>query len=315
MSARAPRPEEDFFQPFRLEAVAASGRLVRLGSVVDAVLARHDYPAPVAMLLAETLALAALLAGAFKYDGVFTLQIKGEGPVRILVADVMSSGGMRGYAQFNATALAAASAAGAANGGARTPVARLLGSGYLAFTVDQGLTVDRYQGIVELTGATLADCIHHYFRQSEQLRAAVKVAVEGDAAAGWRAGAIMVQKLASAGAQPESGARMGADDEDDWRTAVALMGSSTSDELVDTARHPHALLWRLFNETGVRVFRPRALHVECRCNRAKVANTLRSFPRAEIEELKIDERVVVTCEFCGAKYDFDAPALAALYDT
>src|SRR5262249_10686585 len=140
----------------------------------------------------EAITLAVLLAGALKYDGVFTLQTKGDGPVRLMVADVTTAGAVRGYAQFDAGKLAAAGP------GALGSVPRLLGAGYIASTVDPGEHTQRYQGIVELQGATLAECAHHYFRQSEQLQAGIKVAVgrvPGTDGPRWRAGGLMMQRI------------------------------------------------------------------------------------------------------------------------
>ena len=125
-------------------------------------------------MLGEAIALAVALARALKYEGVFTLQTKGDGPMRMMVADVTTAGAVRGYAQVDAGAARARAAAAPAVQGS---VPRLLGAGYLALTVDQGEHTERYQGIVELTGATLAECVHHYFRQSEQVEAGLKVAV------------------------------------------------------------------------------------------------------------------------------------------
>src|SRR5262245_23322940 len=206
-----PVPLDDLIQPFKLEGQAVRGRLVRLGPLLDVILHRHQYPDAVATLLAEMLALSAALAGALKYEGVFTLQTKGDGPIRLMVADVTSSGDVRGYAQFDAERLAAI---GATAEGSSLSVPRLLGAGYLAFTVDQGQHTERYQGIVELTGATLAECVHHYFRQSEQFEAAIKLAAGRSAPDGtWRAGALMLQRL-----PPEAGAAE--DVEDGWRRAL-----------------------------------------------------------------------------------------------
>src|SRR5260221_8195049 len=198
----AVRPTDDVIQPFQIDGPGLRGRLIRLGASVDAVLGRHDYPEPVARLLGETLALAAALSGALKYDGVFSLQTKGDGPIRMMVVDVTSEGAMRGYAAFDAERLAAATAA---VGGAplAAPVPRLLGQGHLAFTVDQGPDTERYQGIVELVGGTMADCAHHYFRQSEQLQAGIRLAsgraAGPDGSLCWRAGALMLQRLPGPG--------------------------------------------------------------------------------------------------------------------
>lgn len=292
---------DDLVQPFKIEGQAVRGRLVRLGPLVDSVLGRHRYPQAVATLLAEMLALAGALAGMLKYDGVFTLQTKGNGPIRMMVADVTSGGDVRGYAQFDADQLAGI---GGGEGGIGASVPRLLGSGYLAFTVDQGSHTERYQGIVELDGATLADCVHHYFRQSEQLDAVVKVAA-GRVAGSWRCGALMLQRL-----PPTAGA---ADEvEDGWRRALAFMASSTDAELLDPRLPPNDLLYRLFHEDGVRVFTPSDLRPGCRCTRERVERVLRSLPAAEVADLTVDGMIVATCEFCSAAYSFSEADVAAL---
>lgn len=319
------RPPDDLIQPFQIESFPLRGRLVRLGPTIDAILSRHDYPEPVANLLGETIALAALLASAMKFDGIFTLQTKGDGPVNLLVADVMSTGDIRGYAGYDEDKLQAA-----LDGPVSAPVPMLLGAGYLAFTVDQGRHTERYQGIVELTGGTMAECVHYYFRQSEQLDAAIQVAVGKAGANGamhWRAGGLMLQHV-----PPEGGYEGGAhddmgdkgsynwdldaqEDEDGWRTSVALMGSLTGRELLMPTLAPRDLLYRLFHEVGVRAFEPEKLFDSCRCSRERVANTLASLPRDEIIACKDEEtgEVIVTCEFCSATYRFDDEGLEALY--
>lgn len=262
------------------------GRLVRLGASVDEVLSRHDYPEPVARLLGETLALAAALSGALKYDGVFSLQTKGDGPIRMMVADITSQGAMRGYAAFDEDALH--DALGDAAGGAplSAPVPRLLGRGHLAFTVDQGPDTERYQGIVELSGGTLADCVHHYFRQSEQLQAGVRIAcgrtAAPDGSTRWRAGALMLQRLPGHGGPAAEDLDEGDDDsgDDDWRRSLLMMGSSTQAELIDPRLTPDQLLFRLFHEDGVRVYAPHLVSAGCRCSRERVTRMLRALPRA-----------------------------------
>ncbi len=284
-------PLGDFVQPFQIEASGLRGRLVRLGPVIDSVLGRHAYPEPVANLLAEMLALAAVLASALKYDGVFTLQVKGAGPIRLMVADVTSGGDMRGFAQFDGDLLEGLDAL--------PSVPRALGAGYLAFTVDQGEHSERYQGIVELVGASLVDCVHHYFRQSEQIRAGIKLAVAGgEGERHWRAGALMLQRL------PRGGLAEDGDGDEDWRDALILMASATAAELVDAELPANDLLYRLFHEDGVRVFTPAAFRPGCRCSRERVETVLRSFGPDDLESVTVEGRVVVTCEFCNARYDF-----------
>jgi molecular chaperone Hsp33 len=306
------RLRDDLVQPFQIDPFRLRGRLVRLGSLLNEILTRHSYPEPVAVMLGEAIALAVALAGALKYDGVFTLQTKGDGPIRLLVADVTTAGAVRGYAQFDEAKLAKAMAAGEV----AHSVPRLLGAGYLAFTVDQGEHAERYQGIVELQGASLAECTHHYFRQSEQVEAGLKVAVARvpDASGGkpsWRGGSLMIQRL-----PPEGQAAAQEAAEDGWRRAMILMSSCTAQELVDPALTPEALLLRLFHEDGVRVYRRHSLTAQCRCSRERVERVLRMLPADELAALTTQEGdVVVTCEFCSTRYRFDDAEVHALVDT
>jgi molecular chaperone Hsp33 len=313
--ARATPAPDDQVQPFHIEGQPVMGRLVRLGPLVDEVVRRHDYPPDVATLLAEMLALAAGLSSLLKYQGVFTLQVKGDGPVSLMVVDTTSDGDLRGYASYDAERLARRAAEG---GGPHAPVPRLLGSGYLAFTVDQGGHTDRYQGIVELTGATLVDCVQHYFRQSEQLATGIKLAVGASPASpggGWRAGVLLLQRLPEEGVQGAKSFRAEGEEADDgWRRSLVLMSSATTAELLDRDLAATDLLFRLFHEDGVRVTAPHALRARCRCSRQRVETVLKSLPRDEIESLKVDGEVVVTCEFCSRSYGFADADLAAIYE-
>ncbi|MDE2229974.1 MAG: Hsp33 family molecular chaperone [Alphaproteobacteria bacterium] len=299
------RTSDDIVQPFQVDPFRLRGRLVRLGPLLDRILTRHDYPAPVATMLGEAIALAISLSGALKYDGVFTFQTKGDGPIRLLIADVTTAGAVRGYAQFDADKLAALGPETALT------VPRLLGAGYLALTVDQGEHTERYQGIVALEGASLAECVHHYFRQSEQVEAGIKVAVAQrpgpDGRARWRGGTLMIERL------PKDGGAAAREAEDEgWRRAMVLMATGTSDELLNPGLAPEALLFRLFHEEGVRAYRPHALAAKCRCSRERVERMLTALPTRDLAELVIDCKLVVTCEFCNTTYGFDEEAVAAL---
>lgn len=301
-----PAIPDDLVQPFEIEPFHLRGRLVRLGPVLDTIVKRHDYPPPVATMLGEAIALAVALASALKYEGVFTLQTKGDGAIRLLVADISSTGAVRGYAQYDAAKLAQATA-----GGATTSVPRLMGAGYLAFTVDQGEDTERYQGIVALEGATLAECIHHYFRQSEQIATGIKVAVRRDAGGSWRGGCLTVQRPPAEERSETMGTGEAA--EDGWRRALILMASSTSEELTDADLSPEALLFRLFHEDGVRVFRTHEVRAECRCSRERIERVLLALPADERRDLgEADGSVTATCEFCNQSYRFDAAAVAAI---
>ncbi len=297
---------DDIVQPFQIDPFRLRGRLVRLGPALDRILTRHDYPAPVATLLGEAITLAISLSGALKYEGVFTLQTKGDGPIRLLVADVTTAGAVRGYAQFDAAKLTQLSPE------VGSSVPRLLGAGYLALTVDQGEHTERYQGIVALEGATLAECVHHYFRQSEQVEAGIKVAVgqrrDPDGQLRWRGGTLMIERLPKDG-----GAEAAREAEDEgWRGAMVLMATGTSEELLDPELTPEALLFRLFHEDGVRVYRPHALAAQCRCSRERVERMLVALPPRDLDDLAVDGKLIVTCEFCNAAYSFNEEAVAAM---
>ncbi|WP_366657601.1 Hsp33 family molecular chaperone HslO [Fodinicurvata sp. EGI_FJ10296] len=306
---------DDIVQPFMIELSGLRGRMLRLGPMLDDILGRHDYPLPVARLLGETVALACLLSSGLKYEGIFTLQISGDGPVSLVVADVTSAGQVRGYARYS---------------GQPVPVdpdspLSLVGDGRMAFTVDQGEDTDRYQGIVALTGPTLADSFRHYFKQSEQLEVGVALSVgpaavspgtgrsdgqsvgqSDDRATGsWRAGAIMIQRL------PDQERIVPAVDRDElWSRAMIFMESATQQELLDPGLKTTDLLLRLFHEDGVRVFEPLAYHRGCRCSRERILTTLASFQPEERESLQTDGRIEVVCEFCNTAYEIDADEIA-----
>ena len=294
----AQRIADDLLRPFQLERSALRGRLVRLGDALDRILTRHDYPEPVGQLLGELLVLAAALAGGLRFQGTFSLQAKGSGPVSLLLADYTHDGAMRGYARFDAERIDAGS-----------DLAALLGDGRLALTVDQGDAGAAYQSIVELSGASLTECMQTYFRQSEQLKTGLKIAVGRVADNGtwrWRGGGLMVQRLAD---QPVDEAH-----QEDWHRTMLLLGTATDAELLDAGLPADALLYRLFHEEGVRVFAPQDLRFGCRCTRERVEKLLRSFPDAEVEEMRQDDGLlVVTCQFCNAGFRFDEAQLARLH--
>lgn len=296
---------DDSVLPFLLESSGIRGRLARLGPLADTIIERHNYPEPVAELLGELLVLAAALSSLMKYDGIFTLQTKGDGPVGMMVADVTTEGILRGFAGYDEEKLAAALKDSDQNADAGRQ--HLLGSGYIAFTVDQGDHTERYQGIVELTGESLAESVQHYFRQSDQIQAGVLLAA-GRVAGAWRASALILQSL------PESEIEKAlAIDEDAWRRAMVLQASCSNDELLSPELPMNDLLFRLFHEEGVRVFKSRPVTAGCRCSRDRLAMVLGSLPREEIEELKVDGEVVITCEFCTTDYRFDEATLSDIY--
>ncbi len=290
----------DMIQPFQVEGPGLRGRMVRVGPALQKALGPHNYPPVVGALLGETVATALILASSLKYDGIFTLQTSSDGPIGMLMADVINGGVFRCYARYNTDRLAILNET---PGEASLP--HYLGAGHMAFTVDQGPDAERYQGITELTGASMVDCAHAYFQKSEQLQTAMVIHSDADAGL---AGAIMIQQL------PEQKDAMD-DDDEDWRRAVILMSSVKSEELLDSDLKPGKLLYRLFHEEGVRLFDQQPVRNECRCSSGKVEKTLKSFPRTEIEDMREDGIVIVTCEFCKTAYEFDDDALDRLYST
>jgi molecular chaperone Hsp33 len=295
-------PNVDLLRPFQLERSHLRGRLVRLGGTVDYVLKAHDYPAAVSDLLGQLLVLAGALAGGLKFDGRFSLQIRADGPVRLLVADCTNGGEMRGYASFDAERVAEVA-------DADEPPMALLGGGLLALTVDQRASGGEVsQGIVELGGDTLADCMLNYFHRSEQVRTGIRVAVGRDPVTDrWHAGAIVMQAL------PAPDQRQLPEAEDDWRRAMVLLGTASDEELLDPLLRPDDLLFRLFHEDGVRVFTPLALNPGCGCDEERVWNMLRSFPLDDLEGMRQEDGgITVTCQFCSRVYRFDQDRLGAL---
>lgn len=285
---------DDLVQPFMIETSGLSGRLVRLGTTIDTILNRHEMAESVKVLLGKVLALGAGLSTALKFDGIFTIQIKGDGPVSMIVADVTSDGDIRGYAQVTGDLPPEEEALA-------SPVAKLLGTGYLAFTVDQGPDMERYQGIVELKGDNIEDSIDYYFEQSEQFASKVHLAAGKTPEGQWRACCLVLQRL------PEEGGTGKAreDGVEDWHRACTLMKSATDQEMLDSRLNANDLLLRLFHEDGVRVFDPKPLDVGCRCSRDKIGAVLKKLSDEDLEHALVDDKLSVNCEFCNISFEFD----------
>ncbi|HSI41991.1 MAG TPA: Hsp33 family molecular chaperone [Xanthobacteraceae bacterium] len=321
--ARSPSfdPVDDLVTPFQLDALDVRGRVVRLGSALDAVLAHHDYPAPVKRLLGEAVALTVLLGSTLKMAGRFILQTRTDGPVDLLVVDYTAPSDVRAYARFDAARLAEVDAKSAGRG-RPTESGALLGRGHLAMTIDHGPSINRYQGVVALEGGGLEEAAHQYFQQSEQIPTRVRLAVAeefraGTAGSGWRAGGLMVQFVPTEGGRvqpvdlapgdaPHGTPAHDVPQDDAWLEAQSLVGTLEDVELVDAALSSERLLFRLFHERGVRVFEAETIAARCSCSRERVLNVLASFPSHERAELVEDEAVAVTCEFCGRVYRFSA---------
>lgn len=293
---------DDIVAAFSLDRAPVRGRTVRIGAeALDPILQRHDYPRPVAMLLGEALALAALVGSLLKAEGRLVVQAQGEGPVSLLVAEYNVGGGLRGYARI------AEGQAEALEANRMSP-ASLLGAGHLVLTLDQGDNKTSYQGVVPLDGATLAECAENYFRVSEQTETCIKLAVgelySNEAPPLWRAGGILLQRLAADDAR--------GDPEEDWNRASILFATLQDEELVDPALAADRLLYRLFHEEGARMDTPAALADRCTCNEERLTGVMRQFPTEELHDLIEDDgKIHARCQFCSREYLIDPNLVGA----
>ncbi len=295
-------PADDLAAAFQIEGWPVRGRIVRLGQTIDAILSAHAYPEPVAALLGEACALAALVGSSLKFEGRLIVQAQGDGPVRYVVADYDTQGHMRGYCRFDEEAVEAASQ-GFARPGARS----LLGEGVFVMTLDRGPDFERTQGITPIEGESLSLAAEHYFQQSEQIPTKVRLAVGSvvtEAGVGWRAGGALIQLIAGDDARGST--------EEAWDRSRALFQTLADDELLDPTITPETLLFRLFHEDGVRLEDARALVAQCRCSRERIAGVLTSFqPEERAEMVEADGKIRVTCEYCATVYELAPEEITA----
>lgn len=299
----------NIIQPFQLETSSYRGRLVQLEDVLDQIIVAHQYPDILSQLLGETITLCCLLSSMLKYEGTFILQVQGDGPIKMVMADMTSDGQVRACANYDPERLqnCADQLAIFSKQSCQDPynkMAQLFGQGYIAFTVDQGDNTDRYQGIVELKGDSLIDCVQHYFYQSEQINTGIKIGV-GKYEGVWKSTGIMLQSLPEERFQDGDLSGYGNTQEDDWRRSMIFLESCTYEELLDPAIDPNNLLIRLFHEEGVRVFEPIFVEKYCRCSEEKVVSILSSMGNDERDDLVVDGVIAMTCEFCNQNYIFD----------
>ena len=295
-------PVDDIAAAFQIEGWPVRGRLVRLGETVDTILSAHTYPEPVAALLGEACALAALVGSSLKFEGRLIVQAQGDGPVRFVVADYDTDGTMRGFCRFDPDAVAAASA-----GFSRPGAQALLGKGLFVMTLDRGPDFERTQGITPIEGESLSLCAEHYFQQSEQVPTRVKLAVGAitDATGThWRAGGAMIQIIAADDARGST--------EEVWDRSRALFQTLADDEMLDPTITPETLLFRLFHEDGVRLEDARPLKAVCRCSKDRIGAVLASFDPVELADMVEDDgKIRVTCEYCSTVYELEPEEVAA----
>ena len=274
--------------PFMVDDSGLHGRFVRLGSVIDDILNRHPIDDKARALLGEFMVMGAGMATSLKFEGLFTLQTSSDGVIPMMVADLTTDGQVRGYAQIKGDVAAITD----------TTIPNMLGKGYGAFTVDQGRDMERYQGIIELFGDTLSDTLRHYYEQSQQVEGTFKIAC-GKTASGWRAGAILVQRLAL-----EESKRDTAMEEENWRRCSAFVESLTDDEILDIDMTADRLLFNLFHEEGVRLYEPQPLLDKCRCDGERIRSSLSQMSTDDLHYAAVDGVIETHCDFCQKKRKF-----------
>ena len=294
MSTTSIAPEETGFDQilaFSIPERNARGRLVRLGPVLDTVLSAHAYPTPIRHLLAEALALTALIGSLLKDDGSqLTIQAQTEGGiVKLLVCDYRD-GELRGYVQHDEARLAGL--------GANPSLTALFGKGYLAVTFDLAATGQRYQGIVPLEGETLAEACESYFAQSEQVPTLIRIGVRGTAGQ-CIAGGMLIQHLA----EGEDGReRLHVQlDHPEWEHVAVLGGSVRHEELIEPTLSLEQIVWRLFHQEGdVLIHHGAPMKRGCRCTEAHYRAVLSRFPEEERADMRDEAGLVnVDCAFCS----------------
>ena len=303
----------DQLHKFLFEGLPVRGVLVRLGSSWRELLSRrtsasdggHAFPAPVRSLLGEMAAASVLMQANLKFNGALILQMHGDGPVKLAVAE----------AQPDLSFRATAKVVGEVPGDARlAAMLNVHGQGRCAITLDPK---DRhpgqqpYQGVVPLHGdqreplQKLSQVLEHYMLQSEQLDTCLVLAANDAVAAG-----LLIQRLPMAGGANLAGEVIVSADEDhigrnqDYQRIALLAATLTSDELLSLS--PAELMHRLFWEETLRVFEPQTPRFGCRCSRERVAGMLRGLGADEVLSLVAERgEAEVACDFCGAMYRFD----------
>ncbi|WP_298428779.1 Hsp33 family molecular chaperone HslO [uncultured Jannaschia sp.] len=316
---------DDTVLPFQLDASDIRGRIARLDGVLERVLEQHDYPPAVESLVAEMATLTALIGQTIKLRWKLSLQVRGDGPARLIATDYYgptedgAPARIRAYASYDQDRQAEMTLAGA------TPF-ELIGKGYFAILIDQGPDMAPYQGITPIAGGSLASCAETYFAQSEQIPTRFALAHGRSTLAGgpeqWRAGGVMLQHMPKAGMSVtgEGGTGEGglmaasdvldADAGENWNRVNILLDTTEELELIGPTLAPTDLLVRLFHDEGPRVFDPQPVRFGCSCSADKVRQSLSIYSARDIGHMTTDEGIVTAdCQFCGAHYEFQPETL------
>lgn len=310
---------DDTVLPFQLDHADVRGRMARLDGVLERVLSQHNYPAVIEGLVAETMLLTALIGQTMELRWKLSLQVRGDGPARLIATDYFApieAGGparMRAFASFDSERLS--------DGDAFSQIGR----GYFAVLIDQGSGTEPYQGITPIAGGSLASCAETYFAQSEQLPTKFALSYGRSTLAEgperWRAGGVMLQHmpkaspLMSGGGSGEGGLLsagdiLAGDDEENWTRASLLLDTVEDLELVGPSLQPTDLLVRLFHDEAPRVFDTQKVEFGCTCSADKVRQSLSIYSAKDIAHMTTEDgKVTADCQFCGAHYEFEPGTL------
>ncbi len=303
---------DDTVLPFQLDRSDVRGRVARLDGVLDNVLAQHDYPPVVEALVAEMALLTALIGQTIKLRWKLSLQVRGDGPIRLIATDYYgptadgAPARIRAYASYDKDRLDL-------NGESFAQV----GKGYFAVLIDQGEGNTPYQGITPIAGGSLTECAKTYFAQSEQLPTRFSLTYgksqEPGEAASWRAGGIMLQMMPKASpfaveaiTNEDGLAALEPEAEENWLRANVLLDTVEELELIGPSVPPTELLLRLFHEETPRVFDKQPIKFGCSCSEDRVRQSLSIYSAKDIATMTTDEGTVTAdCQFCGAHYVLD----------
>ncbi|RPF72726.1 Hsp33 family molecular chaperone HslO [Aurantiacibacter spongiae] len=279
---------------FAIPGRNSRGRVVRLGPVLENILAAHDYPKAIRHALAEALVLTALMGGLLKEDDdQLTVQIQSRGGIASLLVCDYRAGMLRGYVQHDAERVAYA--------GASPTLQTLFGSGHLAITFDIARTGKRYQGIVPLEGASLSRAVENYFFQSEQVPTLIRTAIS-DGPEGTLAAGLLVQHMPEG---EEGRERLHVQlDHPEWEHVEVLAGSLRHEELVERSLPLEEIVWRLYHEEDRVLINPGTeLAKGCRCSESYYEQVLARFPKEDRREMVNEDGIIlVDCAFCSKQF-------------
>jgi molecular chaperone Hsp33 len=287
----------DSVTPFYIDGAAVRGRLVRISKQIQTILNRHQYPNIINQYLCEMTAIAAALYVDVKQSGVFTLQITNGSVINFMVIDITHNGELRACAKWNDEALNAL----LAESDNKPSLGQLFGDAMMVFSADLPQRDDRYQAIVELSGSSLCESIHNYFRQSEQLPTALIAHVSKNSANEYSVGALMIQSVAAS----TSRSYEETESDDDWVTDVCLLSTLTKKELLNSELSSETILHRLFHERNLQIQPAIPLIEKCSCSKERIEQVLTQFSEEECQSMVSDNKIEVKCEFCSEVYHFN----------